>query len=119
MKTMISFSAVVILTLCMNVNAWAQASKGSEMDSITETATINLPTIKCGSCVETVTNAINELKGIEKVNVDKKTKMAVVKYNATKLKIADIESAIAKAGYDANDAKRDKKAYEQLDSCCK
>lgn len=119
MKTIISLSAGVILTICMNVNAWAQESKGSEMDSITETATINLPTIKCGSCVETVTNAIRELKGVEEVNVDKKTKMAVVKYDATKLKVTDIESAIAKSGYDANEVKRDKKAYEQLDSCCK
>ena len=119
MKTMISFSAVVILTLCMNVNAWAQASKGSERDSITKIVAIEVPTIKCGSCVKTETNAIRELKGVEEVNVDKKTKMAVVKYDATKLKVTDIESAIAKSGYDANEVKRDKKAYDELDSCCK
>lgn len=118
MKT-ISFSAMVLLTLSMNVYAWAQESKSTEMDDLTKIVTIEVPTIKCGSCVETVTNAIKELKGIEEVNVDKKTKMAVVKYDATKLKVIDIESAIAKSGYDANEVKRDKKAYDELDSCCK
>ncbi|MBL7995569.1 heavy-metal-associated domain-containing protein [bacterium] len=118
MKTMMTFSMIVTLTLCLNVKAWAQQTQATETDSISKMVTINVPTIKCGSCVKTVTKALKELKGVEEVNVDKKTKMAVVKYDPSKVKVTDLETAISKSGYDANEVKRDKKAYDELDACC-
>lgn len=119
MKTMMSFSVLLMLTLCINVNAWAQKSKETEVDSSTKIVTIDVPTIKCGSCVKTVSNALKQLKGIAEVNVDKKSKTAVVKYDPSKVKVSDLEMAISKSGYDANEVKRDKNAYDELDSCCR
>jgi copper chaperone CopZ len=89
-----------------------------EMTVIKETS-IDVPTIKCGSCVKTVSSVLKKLDGVKEVNVDKKTKKASVKYDSEKVKIADMESAISKAGYDANEMKKDEKAYEELDDCCK
>ncbi|MBL7958668.1 cation transporter [bacterium] len=119
MKKMMSFAVIVILALCLNTEAWAQESKEAEIDSMSKTVTINVPSIICGSCVKTVTNALKDLEGIKEVNIDKKTKIAVVTYDASKLKVTDIETAISKSGYDANEVKRDKKVYDQLDACCK
>lgn len=42
-----------------------------------------------------------------------------VKYNPKKINLDQIESAIAKAGYDANDTKANFKSYQKLDNCCK
>ncbi|KAB2881372.1 heavy-metal-associated domain-containing protein [bacterium] len=117
MKTRMSFSVLVMLILCLNVKAWAQESKEAEI--ISKIVTIDVPTIKCGSCVKTVSNALKQLKGVEEVTVDKKSKTAVVKYDPSKLKVNDLETAISKSGYDANEVKRDKKAFDELDSCCR
>lgn len=90
-----------------------------ESNSTVKEVTINVPTIKCGSCVKTVTSALKKLDGIQIVNVDKKAKIAVIRFDQTKLKLADIEQAIAKSGYDANAMKRDTSAYDELDACCR
>ena len=119
MKTAMFLLVFTASTLYVTANSSAQESVESKVDSVMKTATLSVQTIKCGSCVETITNALKEIKGIEDVAVDKKTKKAVVKYDPSKVKISDMETAVSKSGYDANEVKRDKKAYDQLDSCCK
>jgi periplasmic mercuric ion binding protein len=57
--------------------------------------------------------------GVIEANVDRKAKTATVKYNSLKVKQADLENAVAKSGYDANEVKRDQNAYDNLDGCCK
>jgi hypothetical protein len=42
-----------------------------------------------------------------------------VYYNEKKTNLQTIKTAISKLGFDADDIKADKEAYEKLDGCCK
>lgn len=84
-----------------------------------EVSTIATPTMVCGTCAETIEKAVYRVEGVKEVNVDLKTKFVEVKYVPLQTNLEFIEGAIAAAGYDANDKKRDPDAYEKLDACCK
>ena len=79
---------------------------------------ISVPTVQCGNCVKTITAALDKVDGVESVKIDLDKKVAHVNYDPKKLKLADIEKAIAAAGYDANDVKRDEEAHSKLMACC-
>lgn len=83
------------------------------------TAEISLPTIKCELCVKTVSKALNEVKGIRSFSINLDALKAFVTYSDTKTNLSKILSAITKAGYDANNGRADKNAYDKLDDCCK
>ena len=85
----------------------------------TETVVIQVPTIVCNSCVNTVTKAIKKVQGVKSTQVDLKKKTATVSFASAKTNLSKIELAIANAGYDANKTKRNPEAYEKLDACCK
>jgi copper chaperone CopZ len=80
---------------------------------------INVPTIQCNSCASKVEKALQGLEGVNSAKVALAAKTVAVSFDEGKLKLADLESAIAAAGYDANDTKRDAEAYDALDACCK
>jgi copper ion binding protein len=60
---------------------------------------INIEGMSCGHCVKHVEEALQEIKGVEKVSVDLANKNAVVELNAG---VADSElvHAVTEAGYD-------------------
>jgi copper chaperone CopZ len=80
---------------------------------------ISVPSIRCSNCAKTVSKAVSSRSGVKHVTVDTKQKIALVKYDEKMLELSDLEMAISKAGYDANDIKRDPNAYKELDECCK
>ena len=82
-------------------------------------ATIQLPTLKCKTCVKTISAALASVDGIESSEVDLEAKHATVKFIPAKLDVNKIELVISKAGYDADKVKRDSMAYENLADCCK
>ncbi|MDZ7605086.1 MAG: heavy metal-associated domain-containing protein [Cyclobacteriaceae bacterium] len=73
----------------------------------------------CGMCKSTIEKALAFEKGVEKSNLDVKTKIVTVQYDASKTTPDKIRQCIAKAGYNADDVKREEKAYTKLDDCCK
>ncbi|MEK7729861.1 MAG: heavy metal-associated domain-containing protein [candidate division KSB1 bacterium] len=81
--------------------------------------TINVPTIQCNSCAKNIEKALQGLDGVKSAKVNLGTKVAAVSFDADKLQLAEVEKAIAAAGYDANDTKREAAAYDALDACCK
>jgi len=93
------------------------AGCGEPADLKTEVVKAN--TMVCGSCVKNVEKAVYGVEGVKSVEVDLKEKLVTVKYLAAQTNLQTIELAIADAGYDANDRKRDPAAYEKLDACCK
>ncbi len=103
------FALGVILVACKKSE---QAATASQVD-------IKVATIQCESCVNNVKVALQELEGVKSAQVDLTAKVAQVSFDAAALGLSDLENAIAKAGYDANDTKRDSLAYEDLDACCK
>ena len=79
---------------------------------------IALPTAQCGMCEKTISTALNNVKGVTMANVDAKAKIAHVHFSDAKIKIVDLEKAIAAAGYDANDTVRDDDVHAKLPQCC-
>lgn len=84
-----------------------------------ETVVINVPTVVCGSCDATITKAVRRVAGVKSVKVDLEKKTATVSFASGKTTLEKLEKTISKAGYDANNTKRDPAAYEKLDACCK
>ena len=79
---------------------------------------IQVPTVQCESCVETITTALDKVDGIKSVHIDLDKKIAHINYDDKKIKVEDIRNAIAATGYDADDVKRDEKAHHALPMCC-
>lgn len=105
------FSSLVIIIALVIANGQLIASEN--------TTEISLPTIQCGMCVRTIEKALNKVDGIINIGVNVENKKATVTYDDTKTDLSKIETAISKAGYDANNLKADEKAYEKLNECCK
>ena len=56
----------------------------------------------CGGCVKSVTRAISELPGVQKVDVSLERKSATVEYDGTAVDVAAIVAAIDAAGFEAS-----------------
>jgi copper chaperone CopZ len=121
--------AVLVLMLMLSVGASAADKKAdvkaaqesghhAAMMSDSSHAMISVPTVLCDNCVKTVTEALKKLDGVDSVRIDLGKKIAHVNFNGKKVKVIDIKKAIAAAGYDADDIKRDEKAYAKLPKCC-
>lgn len=72
----------------------------------------------CGECKERIENAA-DIKGVKSATWDENTHVAQITYDTKKVKLIDIENAIAKAGYETENIKADSSAYKKLPSCCK
>ena len=90
----------------------AQAKKG------TQNVTISTPTVQCESCKKRIEEFLKREEGVWKVNVDYKKKQTKVTYVAERTNLENIKTAIANAGYDADDVKADEEAYKKLPKCC-
>ncbi len=82
-------------------------------------AMVQVPTIQCGICKKTIETGVVKTAGILSVNVDVEQKMAHINYDGNQLSLKDIEQAISKLGYQANDTPADPEAYADLLDCCK
>jgi len=117
MKRLMSLFIALLLILAV-VSAQPQQKVKTSATKI-DTTMINVPTIVCNSCISTITKALKKVDGVKSTKIDLKMKIATVTYASTKTSLSKIEKAIANAGYDANNTKRDPAAYEKLDACCK
>ncbi|MDZ7359559.1 MAG: heavy-metal-associated domain-containing protein [candidate division KSB1 bacterium] len=108
-----------IMVLILTLSVLLVACQKSEQTATASQADIKVPTIQCEICAKNVKTALEALQGVKTASVDLTTKVAQVSFDPGNLTLADLENAIAKAGYDANDTKRDPLAYEDLDACCK
>ena len=78
-----------------------------------------ITTSQCSQCKEIIEAALAFEKGIKSSDLDLKTRELTVVYNSKKTTDAQIRSAVSKQGYDADDVKKDEKAYKKLPACCK
>ena len=103
MKSIISIIAMSFLISC---------------SSDTKTAELKLDSMQCMMCSMSVEEAVAELEGVSKVDVDLKGKSGKVIYKASLIDLPAIEKAITSIGYNANDEKANPEAYAKLDMCC-
>ena len=104
MKTIISILAAYLLISC---------------SSDTKTAELKLESMQCMMCSINVEDAVADLEGVKKVEVDLKGKKGKVTYTASLIDMPAIEKAITSIGYSVNDKKADPEAYSKLEICCK
>jgi copper chaperone CopZ len=84
-----------------------------------KTTEIALPSIVCNSCVAKIEKALKKVDGVIDYTVSLDNKNTSVTYDDSITNLEKIEIAITKAGYDANDKKADRDAFEKLPGCCK
>ena len=88
-------------------------------NSDTKTAELKLDSMQCMMCSMSVEEAVVDLEGVSKVEVDLKGKSGKVTYKASLINLPAIEKAITSIGYSVNDKKADPVAYANLELCCK
>ena len=83
------------------------------------TVKINTPTVQCEKCKKRIEDYMKVEEGVLKTVVDFKQKRTTVTYLTDRTNLENIKTAIANAGYDAEDIKADKDIYAKLPTCCK
>lgn len=83
------------------------------------TVKINTPSVQCEKCKKRIEDYLKVEEGIIKINVDFKQKKTTVSYLTDRTNLENIKTAIANAGYDAEDVKAALDVYLKLPTCCK
>ncbi|ROL56529.1 heavy-metal-associated domain-containing protein [Bacteroidetes/Chlorobi group bacterium Naka2016] len=73
----------------------------------------------CEHCKERIESNLKNVEGILKADLNLETKVLSVAYDSTKISLQEIRKKISRIGYDADDVKRDPKAYKKLPKCCR
>jgi len=63
--------------------------------------TLTVPRIHCNGCVNTVTNAVQKLPGVQKVQASEVSKQVTVEFDPARVDETKIRSALAAVGYPA------------------
>lgn len=107
MKQLI-FSLLIFFALSFTLHAEEMISDTLKIET----------TAQCEMCKERIEKAVNEMEGIKYVDLDVTTAVVSVVYNKEETTDKDIRETIADVGYDADDVKKDKRAYKRLPKCC-
>ena len=110
MKKIATLLLISILALGTN-KATAQKTKKHDTIVIKTTA-------QCEMCKARIEKAMAYEKGVASANLDVESANITVKYKLAKTTPEKIRKAISAIGYDADDIKADKKAYDKLPNCC-
>lgn len=102
---------IMMAFLGLQINLYAQDKK-----IITDTIQT---TAECGECKERVEGKLNYTKGIKFAELDVESKKLIVKFDQRKISEAEIKAIVSSLGYDADEVKANKEAYDALPNCCK
>lgn len=91
----------------------------SQVKKAVQTVSIKTPTVQCESCKERIEKYIVRESGVQKVNVNYRTKVTKVTFVTDRTNIENIKTAIANIGYDADDVTANEETYKKLPLCCK
>ncbi len=83
------------------------------------TANINTPDVACAACETRITSMLKRYDGVLAVKVYYKRGITQVKYLTDRVNIETIKTAIANAGYDADNITKNEEAYKRLPKTCK
>ena len=65
----------------------------------TEKAEMKISGMTCVNCVKAIENSLTKLDGVSSAKVNLGTEIGTVEYDASKLNVSDLETAITDAGY--------------------
>ena len=83
------------------------------------TVKIQTPTATCSECKARIEEYLKVEEGVTKVLVYPQSKYTSVTYLADRTNLDNIKTAIANAGYDADDVKANEDSYKMLPKTCK
>jgi copper chaperone CopZ len=83
------------------------------------TAIIKTPNALCASCKDRIETYLKRYDGVLEINVNYRKGETKVKYFTDRTDIEQIKTAIANAGYDADDVPASEEAYKRLPKTCK
>ena len=104
------FSLIAVFSFAFGSNAQTKA---------VQTVKLNTPTVQCESCKKRIEAYLKRYDGVMAVNVNYKKKETTVKYVTDRIDEEVIKTAIANAGYDANEITANPDSYKKLPQCCK
>lgn len=107
-----------IMLLVLAVFAFA-ASSMAQAKKVLQTVTIKTPTVQCETCKKKIESFMAREEGVEKTVVDYKRKQTKVSFYTDRTNIENVKTAIANAGYDADDVTANEESYNKLPKCCK
>jgi|SRR5688500_14602723 len=84
-----------------------------------QTVKISTPTVQCGMCKTKIESYLKRYDGVHTIAVNVKKKETTVKYISDRINEEEIKTAIANAGYDANEITANEDSYKRLPKCCK
>jgi mercuric ion binding protein len=109
------FRGMVLAFLFFSLGLHAQVVRKGGI----ETATIKTPTVQCEECKQRIESYLSREEGVQKVVVDWKHKTTKVTYVVERTNYENVKTAIANAGYDADDVTANPDSYKRLPTCCK
>lgn len=83
------------------------------------TAKIKTPTVGCEDCKNRIETYLKRYDGIISIMVNWRRKETTIKYVTDRINIEEIKTAIANAGYDADDVTANEDSYKLLPKTCK
>ena len=106
----------ITLTL---LSFFALATVGFAQAKTVQKVVIKTPTVQCEMCKTKIEAYLKREPGIISSDVSFKKKTTTVSFLTDRNNIEQIKTAIANAGYDADDITADEDAYRRLPKCCK
>ena len=68
------------------------------------TTVLSVPTISCGHCEKTITEALTPLAGVSSVSVDIPTRLVTVEYDAASASVDQFKDVLAEEDYPVESA---------------
>ncbi len=95
------YTLVLVLTFsCQSANKQEQSEKENSVVQVELVETkLNIGGMHCDMCVASIEKGVKELKGIEYVKASLEDSTTMVKFDASKVDLKQIELAINKRGY--------------------
>ena len=75
-------------------------TKGTTMSN--QTTTLNINGMTCGGCVKSVTNALNQVTGVQQADVSLEQNNAVINFDDSQTNETALKQAIEDAGFEAS-----------------
>ncbi len=112
MKKQIFFGLTILTALLLSISSF-----GQEKSDKVKTVSFEVDGV-CGMCKDRIENAAL-IKGVKLATWDKETHMLKVIYKPGKVKLLEINKAVADAGHETKKVKANMDAYIKLPDCCK
>jgi len=100
---------MIILFSVLTVNAWAQKET---VEILTSASCVGI------CCKDRIEQEMQFTRGVTAVDLDIESKVLTVTFKTKKTDADKLRKAISLVGYNADDVKANKKAHNNLPSCC-